>query len=110
MQFRLLRNHFYNSRNICSSSGSGDTYHSPQRQSHPGRPGYADLHIHAARNLKWFQGLDTLHRHAALEAIYDSAESFPQPRCHPETRIKMLDDLCRRLNDPGIRVIWLHGA
>ncbi|KAJ7246456.1 hypothetical protein C8J57DRAFT_969766, partial [Mycena rebaudengoi] len=25
--------------------------------------------------------------------LHDSSESFPQPRCHPETRTKMLDDL-----------------
>ncbi|KAJ7624563.1 hypothetical protein FB45DRAFT_751236, partial [Roridomyces roridus] len=50
-----------------------------------------------------------LHRHAALEAIYDSAESFPQPRCHPETRINLLNDLRHQLDDPGVRVLWLHG-
>ncbi|KAJ7630138.1 hypothetical protein B0H17DRAFT_1283822, partial [Mycena rosella] len=31
-------------------------------------------------------GIHILHRAVALEALYDSAESFPQPRCHPETR------------------------
>ncbi|KAJ7617903.1 hypothetical protein FB45DRAFT_216065 [Roridomyces roridus] len=54
-------------------------------------------------------GLDTLHPHVALEAIYDSAESFPQPRCHPETRIDLLNDLLHRLDDPDTRVVWLHG-
>ncbi|KAJ7608362.1 hypothetical protein FB45DRAFT_1067469 [Roridomyces roridus] len=53
--------------------------------------------------------LDTLHRHAALEALYDSAESFPQPRCHPETRIGLLETLRDRLINPEIRVVWLHG-
>ncbi|KAJ7608378.1 hypothetical protein FB45DRAFT_1067478 [Roridomyces roridus] len=53
--------------------------------------------------------LDTLHRHAALEALYNSAESFPQPRCHPETRIGLLETLRDRLLDPEIRVVWLHG-
>ncbi|KAJ7618079.1 hypothetical protein FB45DRAFT_1063579 [Roridomyces roridus] len=54
-------------------------------------------------------GLDTLHRHAALEALYNSAESFPQPRCHPETRIELLDKLRDRLRYPETRVVWLHG-
>ncbi|KAJ7609905.1 hypothetical protein FB45DRAFT_340269 [Roridomyces roridus] len=54
-------------------------------------------------------GLDTLHRHAVVEAMYDSAESFPQPRCHPETRIEFLEDLLRRFDDPDTRVLWLHG-
>ncbi|KAF7371527.1 AAA-16 domain-containing protein [Mycena venus] len=38
-------------------------------------------------------GINILHRAVALEALYDSADSFPQPRCHPETRTKMLNAL-----------------
>ncbi|KAJ6471542.1 hypothetical protein C8R45DRAFT_1165368 [Mycena sanguinolenta] len=38
------------------------------------------------------RGIHILHRAAALGAMYDSAESFPQPKCHPETRTKMLKD------------------
>jgi hypothetical protein len=30
-------------------------------------------------------GMNILHRAVALEALYDSADSFPQPKCHPET-------------------------
>ncbi|KAF7334895.1 putative nwd2 protein [Mycena sanguinolenta] len=37
--------------------------------------------------------IDILHRSVALEAIHDSAESFPQPRCHPDTRTQMLRHL-----------------
>ncbi|KAJ7618014.1 hypothetical protein FB45DRAFT_216866 [Roridomyces roridus] len=54
-------------------------------------------------------GFDTLHRHAALDAMYDSAASFPQPRCHPETRQELLANLLRRLDDPKIHVLRLHG-
>ncbi|KAJ7608365.1 hypothetical protein FB45DRAFT_1129576, partial [Roridomyces roridus] len=53
--------------------------------------------------------LDILHRHAALESLYDSAESFPQPRCHPETRVKLLEDLWHQIQEPNTRVLWLHG-
>ncbi|KAJ7618750.1 hypothetical protein FB45DRAFT_755746, partial [Roridomyces roridus] len=42
-------------------------------------------------------------------ALYNSAESFPQPRCHPETRIELLEKLRDRLHEPQIRVVWLHG-
>ncbi|KAJ7850445.1 hypothetical protein B0H13DRAFT_2401173 [Mycena leptocephala] len=56
-------------------------------------------------------GINLLHRSVALEALYDSADSFPQPRCHPETRKEMLDDLYDwAISDdtvPSIR--WLHG-
>ncbi|KAF7372854.1 NACHT domain-containing protein [Mycena sanguinolenta] len=48
---------------------------------------YQNIHHHGDR------GIDILHRAVALEAIHDSAESFPQPRCHPDTRTKMLKDL-----------------
>jgi hypothetical protein len=38
-------------------------------------------------------GINILHRAVALEALYDSADSFPQPRCHPQTCTKMLNGL-----------------
>ncbi|KAF7344290.1 NACHT domain-containing protein [Mycena venus] len=38
-------------------------------------------------------GLHILHRAIAGGTFYDSAERFPQPRCHPETRKKLLDVL-----------------
>lgn len=57
------------------------------------------------------RGIDILHRAAALEAFYDSAESFPQPRCHLETRTELLDSLYLWLTDPdsGCSIRWLHG-
>ncbi|KAJ7891066.1 hypothetical protein B0H13DRAFT_2197795, partial [Mycena leptocephala] len=56
-------------------------------------------------------GLNILHRAVALEALYDSADSFPQPRCHPETRVKMLDDLYNWAIEDNVRspICWLHG-
>ncbi|KAJ7874275.1 hypothetical protein B0H13DRAFT_1633171, partial [Mycena leptocephala] len=54
-----------------------------------------------------------LHRAVALEAIYDSADSFPQPRCHFETRKAMLWGLWRWATgaDPAESksIFWLHG-
>ncbi|KAJ6568472.1 hypothetical protein B0H19DRAFT_1133357 [Mycena capillaripes] len=38
-------------------------------------------------------GLHILHRAIAGDAFHDSAERYPQPRCHPETRTKLLDVL-----------------
>ncbi|KAJ7266135.1 hypothetical protein C8J57DRAFT_1718130 [Mycena rebaudengoi] len=56
-------------------------------------------------------GLNTLHRAAALEAFYDSAENFSQPRCHPETRAEMLDDLYEWATaaEQSSSMCWLHG-
>ncbi|KAJ7194427.1 hypothetical protein GGX14DRAFT_313888, partial [Mycena pura] len=48
---------------------------------------------------------------AALEALYDSAESFPQPKCHPETRTRILDDLYTWAIGTGSShaIFWLYG-
>ncbi|KAJ6523678.1 hypothetical protein DFH09DRAFT_1047145 [Mycena vulgaris] len=56
-------------------------------------------------------GIQSLHRAVALEALYDSAESFPQPRCDPETRTKMLDDLYNWAiaDNSAYSIRWLHG-
>jgi hypothetical protein len=64
---------------------------------------------HRHRNGK--AGIDILHRAVAPEALFNSAERFPQPRCHPGTRTKMLDDLYNwATSDNSVRPIrWLHG-
>ncbi|KAJ7436919.1 hypothetical protein FB451DRAFT_1453366 [Mycena latifolia] len=56
-------------------------------------------------------GIHILHRAVALEALYDSAESFPQPRCHPETRTSMLDNLYSWAIEENTTysIYWLHG-
>ncbi|KAJ7434157.1 hypothetical protein FB451DRAFT_1095381, partial [Mycena latifolia] len=56
-------------------------------------------------------GIHILHRAVALDALYDSAESFPQPKCHPETRIEILDGLYNWAidNDSSYPICWLHG-
>ncbi|KAJ7488787.1 hypothetical protein B0H11DRAFT_1720300, partial [Mycena galericulata] len=57
--------------------------------------------------------IDVLHRAIALEALYDFTGSFPQPRCHPETRTKMLDNLYKWVVQSYSRsagsMFWLHG-
>ncbi|KAJ6456844.1 hypothetical protein C8R45DRAFT_568131 [Mycena sanguinolenta] len=57
------------------------------------------------------RGIDILHHAVALEAIHNSADSYPQPRCHPETRTKMLEDLWgwALYPDPATTVLWLYG-
>ncbi|KAF7372914.1 NACHT domain-containing protein [Mycena sanguinolenta] len=74
-------------------------------------------------------GIDILHRSVALAAIYDSMESFPQPKCHPETRTRIrkglrkwvLGDMDaqfetsfhwlfgRREPEPRCSIVWLYG-
>ncbi|KAJ6490004.1 hypothetical protein C8R45DRAFT_201374 [Mycena sanguinolenta] len=57
------------------------------------------------------RGIEILHRAVALEAIHDSAESFPQPKCHPETRTRMLENLRAWVLDKNAQhnIMWLHG-
>ncbi|KAJ7795292.1 hypothetical protein B0H14DRAFT_2200796, partial [Mycena olivaceomarginata] len=52
-----------------------------------------------------------LDRAVALAALYNSAESFPQPKCHPETRTKLLDQLYRWSTEPDSdpSIHWFHG-
>ncbi|KAJ6509801.1 hypothetical protein DFH09DRAFT_1435549 [Mycena vulgaris] len=73
----------------------GGTYISAENINH--RYGEAGIHI--------------LHRAVTLDALYDSAESFPQPRCHPETREEMLNSLYNwAVSETSTRSIrWLHG-
>lgn len=47
-----------------------------------------------------------MHRTVALGAMHDSAETYPQPRCHPETRKEMLD----KLWDWSTKWEWLSGS
>ncbi|KAJ6457708.1 hypothetical protein C8R45DRAFT_1184420 [Mycena sanguinolenta] len=63
-------------------------------------------------NFHGTRGIDILHRTVALAAVHDSAENFPQPKCHPETRIEMLKDLPKRaLREADGRpdILWLCG-
>ncbi|KAJ6447575.1 hypothetical protein C8R45DRAFT_884491, partial [Mycena sanguinolenta] len=56
-------------------------------------------------------GIHILHRSVALEAIHDATDSFTEPKCHPETRTRMLMDLCKWALDPRPKttILWLHG-
>ncbi|KAJ7196470.1 hypothetical protein GGX14DRAFT_574797 [Mycena pura] len=69
-------------------------------------------------------GLHILCRAAAGDASHDSEDRFSEPRCHPETRTKMLDVLWKwtsgtepptrgtfgsYLKKPSSPILWLHG-
>ncbi|KAJ6490009.1 hypothetical protein C8R45DRAFT_201495 [Mycena sanguinolenta] len=74
-------------------------------RSPPGPYIHQNIHQHGDR------GIDILHRTVALEAIHDAAESFPQPRCHPETRTQMLEALRDWALDKNAQhsILWLQG-
>ncbi|KAJ7085046.1 hypothetical protein C8R44DRAFT_862213 [Mycena epipterygia] len=39
------------------------------------------------------KGLQLLYRASAVDALHNSVERYPQPKCHPDTRKEMLDNL-----------------
>ncbi|KAJ6482463.1 hypothetical protein C8R45DRAFT_1099749 [Mycena sanguinolenta] len=56
------------------------------------------------------RGLHILHRATAGDAFHNSAERYPQPKCHPETRTGMLDDLWDwSSNTHPDTALWLYG-
>jgi hypothetical protein len=56
-------------------------------------------------------GIDKLGQVVSLSAIHDSSERCPPPRCHPETRVLVLDLIIRWIEDPNPTsfVLWLYG-
>ncbi|KAJ7248315.1 hypothetical protein C8J57DRAFT_1189539 [Mycena rebaudengoi] len=57
-------------------------------------------------------GIHILHRAVALEAMHDSADTYPQPRCHPGRREEMLHNLWDWATKSTIDawpVLWLYG-
>ncbi|ESK86790.1 nwd2 [Moniliophthora roreri MCA 2997] len=46
-----------------------------------------------------------------IGAAHDSAERYPHPRCHPETRQEIKDDILQWCRDPSsdVNVFWVHG-
>ncbi|KAJ7925697.1 hypothetical protein B0H13DRAFT_2568509 [Mycena leptocephala] len=56
-------------------------------------------------------GLHILYDAAANDASHDSGERYPQPKCHPETRTEILENLhsWSLQADPRSSVLWLHG-
>ncbi|KAF7372954.1 putative nwd2 protein [Mycena sanguinolenta] len=53
----------------------------------------------------------TVNNTESLEAIHDSTDSFMEPKCHPETRTRMLKDLRKWALDPHptTTILWLYG-
>ncbi|KAJ7678009.1 hypothetical protein DFH06DRAFT_564570 [Mycena polygramma] len=81
-----------------------------------GSPYGARTNINVSGNVNNIQrqaesGLNILHRAVAGGAFHNSLERYPQPRCHPETRTEMLQDLYEWSfrTDFGSSILWLHG-
>ncbi|KAI3609206.1 actin [Moniliophthora roreri] len=55
--------------------------------------------------------LEILASKAAVNAFYNAEQRFPPPKCHPRTRIKLLEKLNRWILDEpkSTRIYWVHG-
>ncbi|KAJ7251352.1 hypothetical protein C8J57DRAFT_1723223 [Mycena rebaudengoi] len=64
-------------------------------------------HIHHQGSM----GIHLLHGACADDAFHNSADRYPQPRCHPETRTEMLNDLWEWSTEKSSTnsVLWLFG-
>ncbi|KAF7331130.1 putative nwd2 protein [Mycena sanguinolenta] len=72
---------------------------------------YIQQNIHHHGDRGRLHGIDILHHATVLEAIHDSTDSFMEPKCHPETRTQMLQDLHKWALDPYPKttILWLYG-
>jgi hypothetical protein len=56
-------------------------------------------------------GLAHLHSFIAASAMHDSKERFPQPKCHPSTRERILQRILNWVeSDSCERILWLSGS
>jgi hypothetical protein len=57
------------------------------------------------------QGLKLLQRNIASGAFHNSAERFDPPKCHPNTRVAILEKIIRWLEDPdkAALFLWIYG-
>ncbi|KAK6969057.1 NACHT domain-containing protein [Favolaschia claudopus] len=59
-----------------------------------------------------WRSLRILYNASATDATHDAAESFTHPPCHPNTRLKILDDLTtwsQDTSDSASQILWMHG-
>ncbi|KAF7369168.1 p-loop containing nucleoside triphosphate hydrolase protein [Mycena venus] len=66
-----------------------------------------NYHMNAGANVHHIQRQGE----TADAAVHNSAENYYQPKCHPETRAKMLEDLWEWSlgSDPNHRILWFYG-
>ncbi|KAJ6548783.1 hypothetical protein B0H19DRAFT_193873 [Mycena capillaripes] len=102
-------------RMLSKSTPAGGIPKTSSGRDSPSQPLPGGTHI-IAQNVNHIHrhgetGINILHHAAALEALYDSAESFPQPKCHPETRTETLSYLYNWAigSDPAFSMFWLYG-
>ncbi|KAF8888139.1 hypothetical protein CPB84DRAFT_1945395 [Gymnopilus junonius] len=89
---------FSSSKNIVIYGGSFHNSHG------------TNLHEHTSINTS---GFERLLQAASPSAFHNSGERFDPPRCHPKTRLKVLEDISKWVdgtNDHHKSVMWVNGG
>ncbi|KDR72734.1 hypothetical protein GALMADRAFT_158902 [Galerina marginata CBS 339.88] len=56
-------------------------------------------------------GFERLERATEPSAFHDSGERFDPPKCHPNTRLEVLETITSWIDDDeGSAIIWVHGS
>ncbi|KAF4617230.1 hypothetical protein D9613_006358 [Agrocybe pediades] len=77
---------------------------------------FSQYHYHGEASPGSKAPFDILMEAVAPSALHDSGASFDKPKCHPRTRVKILEDIMRWIlgdgSDPraGKQFMWLNGA
>ncbi|KIK04159.1 hypothetical protein K443DRAFT_431207 [Laccaria amethystina LaAM-08-1] len=70
-----------------------------------------DSHIYNSFVNSSTNQLAHLYNFIAVSAMHDSEERFPQPKCHPSTRERILQRILNWVeSDSGERILWLSGS
>ncbi|KAF9541304.1 hypothetical protein CPC08DRAFT_824393 [Agrocybe pediades] len=69
-------------------------------------------HYHVQASVGNKAPIDILTDAVATSALHDSGASFDKPKCHPRTRVKILEDVKRWIlgEEAGKQIMWLYGA
>src|SRR5271168_2957392 len=62
--------------------------------------------------MTWLRGITKLYANVARGAFHDSGERLDPPKCHPSTRVAVIQEILDCLDDPKSPelTMWLHGA
>lgn len=72
---------------------------------------FNEVHGDLNQGARGLSGLQILDRVVAAGAMHDSAERFPPPKCHPRTRLAIMNDILGWIKDPNhsSKILWLNG-
>ncbi|KAJ7056921.1 hypothetical protein C8F01DRAFT_338341 [Mycena amicta] len=74
--------------------------------------GNISQHVHLAPEKEFETGFQRLHRYINGDALYNSEQRFPPPKCHPQTRLAVQEAIqswAMSDSEQKPNVLWLYG-